>query len=456
MNSRVHPEAEARFNAMADEVLAAIEEVPAKASKSTPSSFKPDTFPAAHFTEKDIISITNLGSVDRYSLEAVELMFHPEPGDRAFRLSGDGCRHFEQLVRRISILDWFRLRSTHDRIRTLTIQWLSDRIGNAAGDPLVSRLIAVIEPTVRKRVAVVPVAFLHVESEVPFGKVVLRPMDSAFFESISKQNDSITDETRRKYSQSRLVEYRKKRQGYAGVFVELEGDPEFAAEQGVREAAHAIAMLRFFAPEGQYPEACSYLAPADLLPPPSHDVWLFDQGETEPTVHVRGGPPPPPLPLTLDKRTIAGLRTFAFDELSHLARGQGLTEFEKSLEVSVLLFSKAVATASPAEKLVFVLVALESLLLRSPSEPIQQSVGDRFGFLLSKVPAERQHFSKLFKSSYDLRSSFVHHGRNPADLELLREFLRMAWVLLMRLLRSHRAFASKAELLDHLDSLKYS
>jgi hypothetical protein len=237
----------------------------------------------------------------------------------------------------------------------------------------------------------------------------------------------------------------------------IEGDPDYVREHSIDEAKHATAMLRFLSPESQLPEACSYMTPVDLLPAPSYDVWLQKPGESSPTKHLSGIPLPPPEPLKLDKDTVPKLRThFALDSLSHLARGVDLSPFEKSLEEALLLFSKATATPSPAEKLVFALVALESILLRNPTEPIQQTVGDRFGFLLAKVAGERQELSKLFKSCYNLRSSFVHHGCNPSDLELLRRFLAMAWVLLMQLLKNHRAFRSKDHLLDYLDSLKYA
>ncbi|MBZ0111967.1 MAG: hypothetical protein K8J08_05880, partial [Thermoanaerobaculia bacterium] len=200
-----------------------------------------------------------------------------------------------------------------------------------------------------------------------------------------------------------------------------------------------------------------FLAPVDLLPPPSEDVWLFLTEEDAPVSHTTRFHSHPPAPFKLDQAAVDSLRSeYALEDFSYLARGEHLSAFEHTLQTSVLLFSKAGAAATSAEKLVFVLVALESLLLRNPTEPIQQAVGDRFGFLLSQVPAERQQLAGLFRSAYSLRSKFVHHGQTPEEFEVLREFVSMAWVLILWQVKNRTAFASKEDLLKHLDSLKYS
>ncbi len=50
---------------------------------------------------------------------------------------------------------------------------------------------------------------------------------------------------------------------------------------------------------------------------------------------------------------------------------------------------------------------------------------DRFGFLLAYGPIRTARSSSSSRV-YDLRSSFVHHGRNPGDLEVMSRFLAMA------------------------------
>jgi hypothetical protein len=110
--------------------------------------------------------------------------------------------------------------------------------------------------------------------------------------------------------------------------------------------------------------------------------------------------PPTPIPLILDDAAVIELRRFAgLDYLSHLAADVNLTSFEKVLQEALLLHSRATATSSPADKLAFVMVALETLLLRDSNEPIQQCAGDRFAFLLVKDPASRQNLARLFRST---------------------------------------------------------
>ena len=456
MDLKLHPEAAARFDALARELFGKLREVSPESLRQRRPGFEPDTFVAASFTEKDIVGeIQQLGTVNLYSGEVAELVFHE--GERAFKLIGEACQDFEQLVTRLSQIEPLSRFVTRTTIRSTTIDWISARLRQPATANMIAYLSDQIGPRVSATIAVIPVAFLHVESPLPFGRVTFRHLNAPFFDSLSAWRDRIPDEDGKQGFDRWLLDYRRKLQGYAAVYVEVEGEPDFVNERALQEATHAVAMLRILAPESLYPEARSFVAPVDLQPPPTYDVWLFDPGQSIPKQRHRGPHPPTPIPWTLSDNTMRQIRAnFAFDDLSTLARGQGLSPFEKTLEECILLFSKATGTASPAEKLVFVSVSLETLLVRNSNEFIQQSVGDRFAFLLTHEPTKRKELVALFKSCYDLRSSFLHHGRSPSDLNVLREFLHHAWSLLMRLLKHRSEFQTKAHLLDYADSIKYS
>lgn len=138
MELQPHPDAEKHFNALAEQVLAAVQEVSPDSLRAPAPQFEPDSFVAQHLTEKDIVSITHLGTFNRFTMEATELLFHPEPGDRAFKLQEEGCDIFERLVSRISAIEPLRRVSTLKKVRTLAIEWLSSRLGGTSTETLLS------------------------------------------------------------------------------------------------------------------------------------------------------------------------------------------------------------------------------------------------------------------------------------------------------------------------------
>ena len=75
-NLKPHPEAGARFDALANEFFGRLREVSPESLRRGRSGFEPDRFVAAEFSEKDIIGeIRHLGSVNLYSGEVSELVF---------------------------------------------------------------------------------------------------------------------------------------------------------------------------------------------------------------------------------------------------------------------------------------------------------------------------------------------------------------------------------------------
>jgi hypothetical protein len=221
MNLQPHPEAEARFNELAEEVLATIEEVSPESLRTPKPRFEPDTFVSAHLTAKDIYNITHLGTFDPISMETIELLFHTEPGRRSFKLRRQGCGDFDKLAARIAATDPFRKISTRKRVRTAAIDWLSARLGGTTKEPLVGYLLAAIRPTIERFTAIVPIAYLIVEEEFPFGRVTFKPLGSAFFDAIAQQRGQMTEADHRALYESQIQQYRRKRQGYAGAFVDI-------------------------------------------------------------------------------------------------------------------------------------------------------------------------------------------------------------------------------------------
>jgi hypothetical protein len=99
----------------------------------------------------------------------------------------------------------------------------------------------------------------------------------------------------------------------------------------------------------------------------------------------------------------------------------------------------------------FVLVALESLLLRDGTEAIQGNLAERLAFLAGPSFDERKVIVETTRTVYRLRSNFVHHGKAVEEVEALERFLDYAWKALATVLTEVDKFVSRDDLISYLN-----
>lgn len=76
---------------------------------------------------------------------------------------------------------------------------------------------------------------------------------------------------------------------------------------------------------------------------------------------------------------------------------------------------------------IYQFAALEGLLLKNASEPIQQNIADRMAFFATTDPNARGRIIASVKDAYHLRSQFLHHAKLSPDIEVLTRFARNSW-----------------------------
>jgi hypothetical protein len=90
------------------------------------------------------------------------------------------------------------------------------------------------------------------------------------------------------------------------------------------------------------------------------------------------------------------LRSFPglLDRLQTLSAAPNGSSFRQELYDALLLYSRNSIAIEPADKLVYILVPLESMLVRNENKPLAKNVGERMAFLIgeSKVtPTNGDH-----------------------------------------------------------------
>jgi hypothetical protein len=137
--------------------------------------------------------------------------------------------------------------------------------------------------------------------------------------------------------------------------------------------------------------------------------------------------------------------------LNDLALNPYGTELRRSVYESLLIYSRNNLTTDLSEKLLFVLVALESLLLRDGSEAIQGNLAERLAFLVGPTLEERKQIVETTRTVYKLRSNFVHHGKAVEEVEALERFLSYAWNALAALIANVDRYATRGDLISYLN-----
>jgi hypothetical protein len=113
------------------------------------------------------------------------------------------------------------------------------------------------------------------------------------------------------------------------------------------------------------------------------------------------------------------------------------TPYQEKLLDALRIYSRSSLAADPADKLIYILVALESMLVRDDGEALQSNIAERIAFLISDALPQRREIVQSVKAAYGLRSRFLHHGRRPEDLAVLTRFMNIAFRCVLGL-NAHR------------------
>jgi hypothetical protein len=200
-----------------------------------------------------------------------------------------------------------------------------------------------------------------------------------------------------------LHKIRSELQARLAACVQVRAEENKAIQIARAKAENATALLRFLSPanlnsrltsfcvpvsRGAVPELTTVFMKANYIDRISRNVpdrrgteWLLDD-----SIRLRPG---------------------VLENIQRLASDTS-TDFCQALYDELILYSRQTIAVEVSDKLVFTLSALESMLLRDNSEPIQKNIGERMAFLIGQTAQERKGIVKNIDEIYRIRSAFVH------------------------------------------------
>ena len=443
----VHKDAKANFDAKGESLISLIEELPQKGQRENKVSS--EFHVKQHLTNEDIIEFHPSAIANGYGDEIGFYFFHER---KQYGIINENYKTILKLVESISKQRDFSAKVSQETIKKVIFDWIKRRCMGVMNQDLTSFIIEQASAKISIKEVWLPIKFLQIEETFVVGRICFKTISKKMVEDLQAQ--CIKDLPEKEDSFREMFErHIRKFQGYAAATLLIEAEPNRANEICLEETRKALLLLRIFHPASFHPKVTT-----------SYNIWgselsdraivlLLEEGKFHSLNDRRLGKSSGI--ERIDKETVKVAMEAGLKILSDLlAVSKTLTPFQKTFLDAIFIYARSATAKDPADKLVYILVALESLFLRNNTEPIQQNLAERMAFLIEGTIESRRKLIKDVRDVYSIRSSFVHHGATIDDFETLGRFMWHAWRAITSMIPATITISTKDEFLDQLDNRK--
>jgi hypothetical protein len=442
-----HPEAAKRFDEVGTELLQLV--VPCAGEPPPRPNFPPNIYPVADIPEEDIVGEVRVTRciVNGMQEEVGRVFF---AGKNGFGLVDTGYQALTKLAEQIQTTSLLRDSVRVEFIRDIVFDWVAESYGKATVEPLSVVVLRKVTEEIKEHEIWIPIHRSYVESPILMGNVIFQTVSAAMMDSWQAGARAETKDEEavlRVY----LSKERSRLQGCAAATTKVRAERGKAVEVARYRAGRAAALLRFFSPANWTPKLRSYCVPLGSENLGETAELFIESGRI---VNYQRG--------ALDMRQPAWAFTNAqiaenrrpLEQLNRLATEGRKTGYQEALLDALLLYSRSSIASDPADKIVYLFAALESLLLRNDNEPITKNLGERMAFMSGKDVSSRKAIVANTSDTYKVRSSFVHHGNSVGDLETLEVFMVNVWTCFYNALFWQDQIQDKDQLITALEDRK--
>lgn len=449
MKLEFNQEAAKNFNEKAEKLLL---ELVVRPGHNQEFSVDPELHISARIPEGDLIGGIKLGHMDYLGKE--DAKFWEERGT-LIGLFDDSYKNLVRLAEGMQRTSGLRNIISVELLIDLTFDWIQRKYKKLVAVPMSEYVLGECERRIEELEIWIPVTGLRLASEIVIGKITLKTVTRKMLDDWQTQSPPENPEHEAVIKQF-IDQRRREMQGYAAATIKVQTDSERASQIAYEEAERAVSMLRFFSPANFDPQLVSYCG---LLGTQHVDHKRFltirDQSGIE---FTRGFVDGSRKTWELRNEDILRCRTHGLDTLSNLLNKSKRTKFQQELLDALLLYSRSSLAKNFSDKLVYILIAIESMFLKNSSEPLGTHIGERMAYFAGHSAEEREEIANNLKSIYGLRSSFLHHGQTVTidHLKALEKFMMTAWRCLQGLINlAANDKATKDDLFNRLEKLKW-
>jgi hypothetical protein len=470
MSFNIHPSAIQNFNKKAQELISLIKEFIENSTKK--NSFPTDLYISANLTKDDIIGEVVESTINNNG-ETIEKFFRIK--NKIYGLREEDYKELKKVSERIQLLPAFTKSISLSYIEEKLFEWVKSAFLSKDSNILFMEYFQNEAKVIIQSFSLwIPIANLGVENPFSIGKSEIIPLSKAKLDDweatyLANLNpDSLADldvkylenlnfEQIKKNLADTFHSIRKDYQGLACVVTTIEAEQKYAHDYALEQAQKITSILSILSGAVSVPNDKSFsqikgsenISQAALFFEINNKITNISQGIIEKNS---------PRTFMINGEILQEMNTMGLGKISYLLalEPEELRPFEKQVLTFLLLYSKASFTDEPIEKLVYILSALESILLRPDNEPIQQNLGERLAFFISDKLDERKAIVKNLRSVYGFRSKYIHHGSSSSELETIQEFLFFVFRFFIMLINNFHVFSQKEDFLNYIDDKKLS
>jgi len=443
-----HPDAAARFNELAQEILQSV------------ASFGPiepgpsgtgQVHPVAEIPASDIIGEIK---VQKSAING----FGEEVGrywdSKGLKVGWEG-EEFERvkvLARKFASASPIRGQVSETFLSNEVFNWLRATLEQERGDALSDHIAQSCSAAIEDHEIWIPIHRTYSTQDFALGEVEFRTVSKAMMDDwFSRLFPEVVKDPSAAYAINRE---RSHIQACIAARIRVKAERRKAREIAHSTANEAVGLLRFLSHVNWTCRIVSYCAPLGKESTLQSTELFVKDGSILNRQKAAIDQGPPAWSIDDARNLSPGL----LEDLQKFAADRRSTEFRRDLYDALQLHSRNSISASVSHKIVFVIAAIESLLLRNSNEPIQKNLGERMAFIIGKDLADRKRIVQEADEFYLIRSGLIHHGQEAsgADLEKIDRFFFNVWWTFRHLLTSVDQYQTKAQMLSVLEDRKLS
>ena len=446
----IHPSAAENFN---KKILALIDklEIKNRATQHT-DRFENEVHIGATLTDKDIIREIKEAETDYLGNTVGRFFFHQK---NRYGLVDDDHKTLIKIAEGIQELPSFENRISKKFVEDLIFEWIKlSYLKEKEMLPFIDYLIEEAKKEVQPVKIYVPVANTIVEQPFIFCDVTICNITKNIIDNITKiPKENSLNEEQKASIEAKVSELRRKFQGYAAVEMDLECEANYANELAITTARRVTSLLSIYSIALLMPDLKCHtqikgtenLETATTFSFYNTNKFSMTESILEKSISNN---------WHISKADLTEYEQNGLGFLSWLDTKKNKTAFDKEVLNACILYSKAAFTSDPLEKLVYILSALESILLKNEGESIQQNLSERLAIFIAKELDDRKNVIRIIKNVYKIRSKYLHHGYKISDLEDLTTFLHYAWSFYLNLLEASSKYSNKADFIEAIEDQK--
>lgn len=443
----MHPEAIKNFNKQAEYLMSLVKSQ--QIQKPRKIDFQKGYFISHTITKKDIIGEISMSLTNAFG-DNLGYLFQVEQRD--YGITGSDYEELKKCAERIQKDKTFNMTSSVNFVIENLKKWIRNRYENKEEKDFISFFKSNLDSSIKKYQVWVPIPFTSIENDFSIGNVKIRTISKSIIDLWIRINDDKIDIDTlpkiKKYKANIQQDY----QGYAAAVYECKAESIRAQEIAIGYISDALSMLRLFSPSNFSTRLVSGMYEYGKGLIETKNLFLFDSanlGFSQTMELLDYG-----MRWTIPSYIISNSAMSGFNEVLLI---KDKNEFQKKVYDALKIYSKHTLRRNPFDKLLYILIALESVLLRNETEPVQQNLAERIAFAIAKTIEERRKIVKTIKKIYSIRSKFVHHGdQTIKEREELDSFLNIAWRMFVLLTQNINSFKTKDEFITALENLKFS